>query len=412
MSLSGNYYRAGNSEQIKAHLEQDNHRIRLISADREVLQSINIKQCRLSSPIGRMPYRVELPNGDCFECENHSAIEAIFRPRVSSLLVHYWEKSHKLALLALVMLPVITVLYIKFGMPLMAKTLAPKIPQEALLTLDKQALKQMQGYFRDSELEEPSRQLLLNAWQRLPDHERYTLMSKSSPAIGANAFALPGGHIMVTDQLVTALNNENEILAVLAHEAGHVEQYHGVRNIIQSLGTVALLTVIVGDISALAESVLVSGPVLFQQLSYSRGLEREADHYSLQQLAQINVPSSCLGAGLSHLMASHGIGDPSDIILDDANIQNTEDISAADIVEAIETGSVETEPGKSASSKSQTVADDISETEQETNWKDRLKKQMGWDKEIDMRDAFDYLQTHPGTEERISAAGGTDCPAP
>lgn len=430
MSLLGNYYRAGSSELIEASLTQQGSNILLVGSGAEVLQSINIKQCSLSAPIGRMPYRVEFPNGDCFECDDHTAIETIFQPKLSSLLVHYWEKSRNLALLALVLLPIVTILYIKVGMPLMAQTLAPKIPQNVLLTLDTQALKQMEGYFQDSELEEPSRQLLLNAWDRLPGHQRYTLISKSSPAIGANAFALPGGHIMVTDELVRALNNENEILAVLAHEAGHVEEHHGIRNIIQSLGTVALLTVIVGDISALAETVLVSGPVLFQQLSYSRDLEREADRFSLQQLAQIDVPGSCLGAGLNHLMASHGINDIGDIIIEDAKVTpqtppvsgsaddkvddnntndiniadtNIDDTNAADIIADIE------ENPESEELIHKSAEDD---SPKETTWKDRLKKQMGWDEDIDLRDALDYLQTHPGTQERIKAAGGTDCPAP
>ncbi|WP_299977630.1 M48 family metallopeptidase [uncultured Pseudoteredinibacter sp.] len=413
MSLTGKYYRAHSSEQVSAKLFCEGQALRFQSGG-EILQELSIEQCQLSAPIGRMPYRIELPNGDCFECEDHQAIEAIFAEPNASRLVHYWEKSRGFALAALVMLPIIALLYIKVGMPLAAKVLAPQIPKEALLALDNQALQQLQGYFHESKLDEDGKRLLESAWQRLPNQQRYTLLSKSSPGIGANAFALPGGHILVTDELVTALNNENEILAVLAHEAGHVEQYHGIRNIIQSLGTVALLSVIVGDVSVLAETVLVSGPVIFQQLSYSRDLEREADHFSIEMLEQINVPSSCLGAGLTHLMAAHDItldtNNVGDIVIEDAKPKEQEPIDAAELLETLESDDPKNDA--SATEPNSDDAEKDNKEEQELDWKEKLKKQMGWDEEFDLRDALNYLSTHPGTEERVQSAGGIDCPAP
>lgn len=409
MGIFGQYYRAGSSEQIQAEILHQESHLKLHGQNGEVLQNLAISDCKLSAPIGRMPYRIEFPNGDCIECEDHQSIEAIFEPKHHLRLVHYWEKSRHFALLALLMLPLIALLYIKVGLPILAKELSPRIPKEALLTLDKQALKQMGGYFRDSELEAPHQELLKQAWQRLPNNDRYTLISKRSPAMGANAFALPGGHILVTDELVTALNNENEILAVLAHEAGHVEQHHGLRNVIQSLGTVALLTVIVGDISALAETVLVSGPVLFQQLSYSRDLEREADQFSIQQLKALQVPSSCLGAGLNHLMASHGFPDVSDVVVEDAKLSPAE---KANSEKSTETNDEVENLASEETLEEKTPEEEKPEENKEPGWKERLKKQLGLDEEIDMTEVFNYMQTHPATEERIEAAGGIDCPAP
>ncbi|MBB6520630.1 M48 family metallopeptidase [Pseudoteredinibacter isoporae] len=416
MGIFGRYYRAGSSEQIHAEILHQESQLTLHSQNGEILQNLALGDCTLSAPIGRMPYRIEFPNGDCVECEDHASIEAIFQPKHHLRLVHYWERSRHFALLALLMLPLVTLLYIKVGLPILAKELSPRIPKEVLLTLDEQALKQMENYFKESKLDENQRSLLDRAWQRLPENQRYTLLSKNSPAMGANAFALPGGHILVTDDLVTALNNENEILAVLAHEAGHVEQHHGLRNVIQSLGTVALLTVIVGDISALAETVLVSGPVLFQQLSYSRDLEREADQFSINQLQQLQVPSSCLGAGLNHLMASHGFADVTDVVVEDAKLTPTEKTKDISNQEGEATPKEVSPEAASPEALSETSPEETTgenkDDNKEPGWKERLKKQLGLDEEIDFSEVFNYMQTHPATEERIEAAGGTDCPAP
>ncbi|GAA6150978.1 M48 family metallopeptidase [Pseudoteredinibacter isoporae] len=408
--MLGRYYRAGSSEQIQAEILYQESRLTLHSHNGEILQNLAPSECTLSSPIGRMPYRIEFPNGDAVECEDHAAVEAIFQPKYHSHFVHYWERSRHFALLALLMLPLITLLYIKVGLPLLAKELSPRIPEDVRLSLDEQALKQMEGYFKESDLNQEQQTLLNQAWQRLPNNERYILISKNSPAMGANAFALPGGHILVTDELVSALNNENEILAVLAHEAGHVEQYHGLRNVIQSLGTVALLTVIVGDISALAETVLVSGPVLFQQLSYSRDLEREADQFSITQLKELQVPSSCLGAGLNHLMASHGFKDVTDVIVEDAKLSPAE--QATEPAQENEEVFTENTAITETSTSDTTVIEEAPNDTEEPDWKERLKKQLGLDEEIDFGEVLNYMQTHPATEERIEAAGGTDCPAP
>lgn len=51
-----------------------------------------------------------------------------------------------------------------------------------------------------------------------------------APQIGANAFALPDGTLVVTDELVElAGDNDDEVLAVLAHELGHIHERHGLR---------------------------------------------------------------------------------------------------------------------------------------------------------------------------------------
>ena len=95
----------------------------------------------------------------------------------------------------------------------------------------------------------------------------------NAPGI-ANAMALPGGHIIVTDGLVRLLADRPDLLVgVLGHELGHVQHRHGMRMLVQAGLLAAGSSLLIGDVSAL----LAAAPVLLGQAAYSREFEFEAD---------------------------------------------------------------------------------------------------------------------------------------
>ena len=104
----------------------------------------------------------------------------------------------------------------------------------------------------------------------------HTLVFRSS-RIGPNAFALPGGTIVMTDQLAQLFEADAAVLTgVLAHELGHVQHRHGMRMVVQASVIGLVSSLVLGDFS----TVLAGAPVLLGQQSYSRDAEREADAYS------------------------------------------------------------------------------------------------------------------------------------
>jgi Zn-dependent protease with chaperone function len=99
--------------------------------------------------------------------------------------------------------------------------------------------------------------------------------------IGPNALALPGGTLVLTDELVELVNRDSQVVsAVLAHEAGHLQQRHGMRLLVQSGVLGAVSSVMLGDFSTLLAGV----PVWIGQASYSRDAEQEADAAAVQIL--------------------------------------------------------------------------------------------------------------------------------
>jgi Zn-dependent protease with chaperone function len=95
-----------------------------------------------------------------------------------------------------------------------------------------------------------------------------------SSKLGPNAFALPNGTIIVTDDMVKMVDADDSVLVgVLAHELGHLKHRHSVRMLVQVTALGAIASLVVGDFSSLLASV----PVLMGQASYSRQAEQEAD---------------------------------------------------------------------------------------------------------------------------------------
>ena len=104
--------------------------------------------------------------------------------------------------------------------------------------------------------------------------------------IGPNAFALPGGTIVLTDELVELMDDDEAVLTgVLAHELGHVALRHGMRLVVQVGAMGALASLVLGDFSGL----LAAAPVLLGQAAYSRDAEREADAQSVRVLRAAGI---------------------------------------------------------------------------------------------------------------------------
>lgn len=103
-----------------------------------------------------------------------------------------------------------------------------------------------------------------------------------------NAFAIPGRHIVVYSGVFSKLQNYQELMALIGHEAGHVENRHSIRSVVRA-GTLYLaFSLVLGDLTGLSALFLDQAQNL-QNLSYSRDFEREADLESHRFLCQNNT---------------------------------------------------------------------------------------------------------------------------
>lgn len=106
------------------------------------------------------------------------------------------------------------------------------------------------------------------------------------PAI--NAFALPGGYIVVNSGLILRARHAAELQGVIGHEIAHVTEQHGLRAVIRSTGVYVVAQALVGDASGLLAAVANAGPLLLNQ-KYSRDFEREADAEGVALLKRARI---------------------------------------------------------------------------------------------------------------------------
>ena len=130
-----------------------------------------------------------------------------------------------------------------------------------------------------------------------------------------NAFAIPGGYVYTTRQLVALMNNEAELAGVLGHEVGHVAARHSQRR-----QQAAQRNSILGAIGAIASSVLLGNSAIGEQLSkgflqgsqlltlkFSRSQETQADDLGIQYLNTAGYDPRAMSTVLQSLAAQNAL---------------------------------------------------------------------------------------------------------
>jgi Zn-dependent protease with chaperone function len=300
ISITGQWYDSKTSAQVGAVCRiYDNGGVQVERFEDGVpLVSLPRFDIKVSPRLADTPRSLYFPSGEKFETQDNDAVDRVmgqFKRHSWLRLVHLMESRKRYALLALAVLLLSLWGAMKYGVPAVAKLIAFRLPpsvddiasEHTLDVLDRSLL-------RPSELDEATRNRIVNHFQPVvQDHPRYRLkiMFRKGNGLGPNAFALPDGTIIFTDEMVATSEHDDGLTGVLVHEIGHVVHRHGMRTIIQdSLLGFAFLA-ITGDVSGSSELFLAL-PVLLTQLAYSREFEREADRYALQYLRSHGTPTT------------------------------------------------------------------------------------------------------------------------
>lgn len=120
-----------------------------------------------------------------------------------------------------------------------------------------------------------------------------------------NAFALPGGPILITDDLIRDLESPDELAAVVAHEVAHIEQRHVMQAVWRLLGMGMVLDAVVGGGSGAGQqAVLLAGQIT--DLNYSRVAEVEADARGMELLHARGMSSRGMASFFARLEGGGG----------------------------------------------------------------------------------------------------------
>lgn len=165
-----------------------------------------------------------------------------------------------------------------------SKGIASLMPVKARQTLGDSVLRSLPS--RTVCDAEPGRRAVQALMQRLApgEHNAATRIVVLDWNI-VNAFAVPGGRVVLTRAIIQRAANADEIAGVIAHELGHGAELHPEAGLVRSVGFWALIQMVfTGTPGALGNA----GQIL-AQLAYSRTAEREADDYALAMLKQAGI---------------------------------------------------------------------------------------------------------------------------
>jgi Zn-dependent protease with chaperone function len=264
-------------------------RVVVISGD-GVRRSVRLSKLDISERLEHAPRLLRLPDGGFVEVSDPSLNRLLRKNGYRDPWVVRCQQNWLLSLFALILVLAMLVAGYQWGLPWAADRIALHMPAAIEKKLGDQELKLIDaGYMQPSTLEpaEQARLRGLFAQLKQPRGEKtgYRLEFRHS-RIGPNAFALPNGVIVMTDQLVMLAQNDQAVLAVLAHELGHVQRRHASRRLLQALGVGVVIHLFVGDVSSLLATV----PTLLLDQKYSRDFERESDRYAIDMMRTNGIP--------------------------------------------------------------------------------------------------------------------------
>ena len=311
MEVAGSYFDGTSARCHAVFLRLDGDRLQLRG---ETMQRM-LENGQFSIPgrLGDTPRLILFSDGARCEIADHAGFDQLMsHAGIAPSLVGHLESRWNYALGALAITLMLVAATYVWGLPYAAEKVAFRVPDKVPAMIDAQFMETFDHrLFEPSRLSRERRQVIAGRLHklRLPPGATApsTVLFRSSPAIGPNAFALPGGTIVILDEIVTLSSDDDEILAVLAHEMGHVTERHALRQMLQASAVGLAMAWYVGDVS----SVLAAAPTTLLETRYSRDFERRADRFGAATLQLNGIPPSRLADMLEKLEHFHAGKSPS-----------------------------------------------------------------------------------------------------
>jgi Zn-dependent protease with chaperone function len=303
--LTADYFDGQSTRVRVVNLQADGRYLDIAGEDIE--RHIPFSEVKVDERLVRAPRRLHFSDGAFCTVRDLSALDALLssvdhrdgwvdraQRRARSVLVSLW---------AVAVLAVAGYLWL---LPWAAARAAAKVPAVVGHRLSVETLRALDGNVLLPSLIPQDRQRALSAKVQallLPGGGAPAgeLLFRRSPQLGANAFTLPDGTIVVLDDLINVIDDDREIVAVVAHELGHAHGHHALQLLLQGSIAGTFLAFYVGDVS----SLLAVAPTAIVHASYSRELETQADEYAAAVLRLNGMSPTSLAEALKKLADFH-----------------------------------------------------------------------------------------------------------
>lgn len=279
-------YTQGNNLVIEGLKEQNNYLIQDICCE---------------APFANSPLIIELPDGGRIECKSYDQhfLSEILKRESRFLL---WLERNKGAILTTVVLTVLLgIFFVQKVEPLIAHTIAHSIDQKIVDRFDHQVLSIIDNnYVKKSKLPVDIQEDLRFEIMKYTHRDDLEILFRQGYRVGANAFALGGKTMIITDELIEKVNNKKLVLSIAFHELGHLKHRHFLERTISGILYNFLYVFALGDLTGFTESLAQAGMGLIF-LKNSRAHESEADLYSFNLLKSAGLSPVCFANSMQIL---------------------------------------------------------------------------------------------------------------
>jgi Zn-dependent protease with chaperone function len=223
--------------------------------------------------------QLHLPPGASAQAFDAWAREYLPRGSGAHSLVDRAQQSWRGVAAAFVLLIAVLAGMYVWGLPVAARGITTLVPATIDESIGRNALAQIDGrWMKPSKLPFEDQQRIRERFLRgvkaqYPNNTPKIQLEFRQSQIGPNAFALPGGIMVMTDELVALVKDDDVVLGVLGHELGHITRRHGMRQLVQVAVLQGVLSIAFGDYG----SLITAAPLILGSMAYSRAHEREAD---------------------------------------------------------------------------------------------------------------------------------------
>ena len=298
INISGTCYLANKTTHLNAFvklLPQGQIQLSYSDMGNDIDITFEISEVQIATKLGNTPREIKFPDGQLFTFTDTEATSRWLNNFGKLSIANKLEKNKVLIFVSLLLIPALIYGSFRYLIPKVAVEMASWVPNSVISYSSRHTLETLDRLILSpSNLTEKDNIALIDSWQKrinlLSGHQQnYKFLLRYSEQMGANAFALPDGTIVVTDDLVNIMQEHPDALfAIILHEIDHVEHQHSMQYIAETLATSVLINFLFGDVSGIADFFLGTSTTIVNN-QFSQKLEWQADEFAITTLKNNNL---------------------------------------------------------------------------------------------------------------------------
>lgn len=191
----------------------------------------------------------------------------------------------KVIFVGLMIILAVIYFYITWFSPFVGERVAQLLPQSTEITIGNKLYKSISS---EMDVDSLKSEKLMDFYRACGFKSSYPIQIDYADEDIINAFAVPGGRILIFDGIVQEMESWEELAALMGHELAHVNERHSFIQLARTLSGYLIISALTGDVGGLT-TIILENANQFYQLSFSRSHETEADEVGMEYLKELQI---------------------------------------------------------------------------------------------------------------------------